>query len=405
MNPATRTSITAFLICLLASMAPGADAPTPEKDITVRTELPLKRPRSRNPVLGGSRDKVFFQVWIPAGVQTVRGAVCNPFSRDQAVSKHWQVACRHWHFAYVQTDFDAVKKEEFTLLQMALAELAKKSSHPEIEHMPFCWVGMSRGGGMSMQFAELLPERTIATVPVCLEVGPTSEAGRHIPVLTIFGEKDGRQMEILQNKLPIQRALRARWGIAVQWGRKHEFALANNLAFVFFDEVIARRLPREAAPPGPVRLRDIPLEEGWLGDPATWGKDGRRPTIQSWKEFPGGRTHACWFPSQRVAAVWQAFVGGSREVAIREPAGLGDGQPFNPHSAAKPIRVQLALSSQSKPEKVELWDADQRLAERTEGPWTFAVSLKPGIHTLIAAVRESGKDVRTSRPHTIVVTE
>lgn len=375
------------------------------KDITARTELPLKRPRSREPVLGGSRDKVFFQVWIPAGVRTVRGAVCNPFSRDEAVSKHWQAACRRWHFAYLQTDFDAVKKEEFTLLQTALAELARTTSHPEVEHLPFCWIGMSRGGGMSMQLAELMPERTIASVPVCLEVGPTSEAGRRIPVLTIFGEKDGKQMEILQSKLPIQRGQGARWAIAVQWGRKHEFALANNLAFVFFDEVIARRLPEEAATHGPVRLRDIPPEEGWLGDPATWGKDGRRPTMQSWKEFPGDRAHACWFPSQRVAAVWQAFVGGTREVAIREPAGLGDGRRFDLHAAARPITVQVTLPPEWKPEKVELWDADQRLAERTDGPWTFDAALKPGIHALIATVRGPDKKVRTSRPHTIVVAE
>jgi hypothetical protein len=388
-----------LVVCLLPRAATA-------NDLVVRTELPLKTARSRDPVLGGARDKVFFQVWIPSGVKTVRGAVCNPFSKDEAVvSKHWQAACRHWQFAYVQTDFDAVKKEEFTLLQTSLAELAKKSGHPEIEHMPFCWTGMSRGGGMSMQFAELMPERTVASVPVCLEVGPTTEASRRIPVITVFGEKDGSQMEKLLDKLPAERKLGAHWGIAVQWGRKHEFALANNLSFVFLDDVIARRLPKETAEKGAVRLNDLPLEEGCLGDQAGWGKDGRRPAVLPWKEFKGERDRVCWFPSQRTAAVWQAFVAGTKDVTISEPPGLGDGQPFVPQSAAKPITVKLNLSPEWKADKVELWDGERRMAERTKAPWTFEVKLTPGIHALIATVQESGKEVRTSRPHTIVVSE
>lgn len=374
-------------------------------DLFVRTELPLETPRKRPPVLGGSRDKVFFSVWIPMGVKTVRGAVCNPFSRDGAVSKHWQAACRHWQFAYVQTDFDAVKKTEFSLLPAALAELAEKSRHPEIEHMPLCFLGMSRGGGMSMQLAELLPQRTIASVPVCLEVGPTTEAGRQIPVLTVFGEKDGSQMDKLLSKLPMERQRGAHWGIAIQWGRKHEFGQANNLSFLFLDDVIARRLPKEATGDKPRGLHYYPLEELWVGDPFTWSKDGKPATIQSWKDFKGARDRVCWLPSRRVAAVWQAFVSAARDITITEPAGLGDGQRFQSHPAAKPIAVKLKLGTTLKPEKVTPWDADTMLAERTEAPWTFEISLKPGIHSLFAIVQQAGQSRRTSRPHTIVVTE
>ncbi|MBL8793276.1 MAG: hypothetical protein JNM56_05175 [Planctomycetia bacterium] len=381
----------------------GADDP-PAKDIILRTELPLKTARSRDPVLGGARDKVFFQVTIPDGVKTVRGAVCNPFSKDERISKHWKAACRHWQFAFVQTDFDAVNKQEYALLKLALAELAKQGNRPEIEHMPLCFTGMSRGGGMSMHLTELLHERTIASVPVCLEVGPTTTESRAIPVLTVFGEKDGKQMSLLLDKLPKERAQAAHWALAVQWARGHEFGQANNLSFVFLDEVIARRLPREVAADKAAPLRELPLEEGWLGDPASWSKDGRRPAIHAWKDYPGERAQACWFPSQRVAAVWQAFVAGTKDVAISEPAGLGDGQQFGEHVAGKTLSVKLALASTLKPEKVELWDGQQRLAERTAAPWNFEVSLQPGIHALYAVVRE-GQTTRTSRPHTIVVSQ
>lgn len=381
------------------------DAQESESADTFRVEYALRTPRGRDPVLGGARDKVFFNIWLPAGVKVVRGAVCNPFSRDEAVSSHWKAVCAYWKFAYLQCDFDAVKKDEFGLLKAALDELAKKSAHPELAHLPLCFTGMSRGGGMSMQFAELMPERTIASVPVCLEVGPASDATRKIPVLTVFGEKDGAQMPKLLARLPVERKLDARWSIAVQWGRRHEFGQANNLSFVFLDDVIARRLPRDGEVGKPAALRDIPIEQGWVGDSTTWSNDGKRAAIQPRKDFKGDPGLACWLPSHRSAAVWQAFVSSTKDVTITEPAGLGDGQPFVSHRADRPVRVKVSIAEKRRPTRVELWNADQRLAERTEAPWVFEASLKPGIHSLHAIVHEPGQPVRGSRPHTIVVAD
>jgi len=397
------TRILLALLFTAGAAVVGTEPPAPTGDVTARVEYTLKTARTRDPVLGGPRDKVSVSVWIPDGVKTIRGGICNPFSKGDDVSKHWQAACRHWQFAYVQVDFDAVKKEEFTLLTTGMTDLAKQTKHPELEHLPLCFTGMSRGGGMSMQLAELMPERTIACAPVCLEVGPGSDATRRVPVMTVFGEKDGSQMKLLLDKLPAERKLGARFGIAVQWNRKHEFALANNLSFVFFDDVISRRLPKQPVADKPTPLADIALEDGWLGDSGTWGKDGKIPTVAAWKEYKGDRDAACWLPSGRAAAVWQAFVGASKDVTITEPPGLGDKQPFVLQSASKPVAVKLTLGDGVKPTRVVLWDADQRLAEKTEGPWTFEVSLKPGIHSLIATVEDGGR--RTSRPHTIVVGE
>jgi hypothetical protein len=383
----------------------NAQPSEPAKDLTVRAEYTLKTPRTREPVLGGSKDKVAVTVWIPSGVKTVRGAVCNPFSKGEDVSKHWQAACRHWKFAYVQVDFDAVKKDEFGILKTGLNDLAKESQHPELAHVPLCFLGMSRGGGMSMQLTELMPERTIACAPVCLEVGPESDAARRVPAITIFGEKDGSQMEKLLTKLPAARKQNAQWAIAVQWNRKHEFGQANNLAFVFFDDVISRRVPGKFDAGKPVKLAELSPESGWLGDTDAWNKTGAIPTIAAWKDYKGDRDSACWFPSHRVAATWQAFVSGTKDVTIAEPAGLGDGQAFTLRPATKPITLKLTLAPSLKPTKVELWNGNERLAEKTEAPWAFDVTLKPGVHALHAVVSQKEIASRTSRPHTIVVGE
>lgn len=397
-----RALLFSVLVALSLTGTARADDVAPKGE-TYRAEYTLKTPRSREPVLGGSKDKVFVNVWLPDGVKTVRGGICNPFSKDEPVGKHWQAACRYWGFAYVQVDFDAVKIDEFALLKTALADLAKQSKHPELGHLPLCFLGMSRGGGMSMQLAELMPERTVACVPVCLEVGPASAATRKVPVLTIFGEKDGQQMKLLLDKLPAERKQGAHFAVAVQWNRKHEFGQANNLAFVFLDDVIARRVPKDAPTDKPVKLADVPLEDGWLGDPTTWGRDGRVATA-AWPDFKGNRDKACWFESKRTAAVWQAFVGASKEVTITEPPGLGDGQPFELHSAKKPVKVAVKLAPGLKADRVEFWDGDKLIGEATQAPWALEVKLTPGIHALYATVGPVN-DRLTSRPHTIVVGE
>jgi hypothetical protein len=106
----SKHSLSAILMLLLAGTAHAGDGAKKKQGAELRVEYTLKTPRGRDPVLGGARDKAFVSVWIPEGVKTVRGAICNPFSKGDSVSAHWQAACRHWKFAYVQVDFDAVKK-------------------------------------------------------------------------------------------------------------------------------------------------------------------------------------------------------------------------------------------------------------------------------------------------------
>lgn len=389
------------LIVLLVVMFSAAGA----SDRQIKLDLRLKTPRSRPSVLGGPQDRVEFTVWIPAGLKTVRGGICNPFSKMEDVSPHWQAACRHWGFAYVQADFDGVKKDEYILLTAALKQAATEMGRAELANMPLCFLGMSRGGGMSMELAGLMPAKTIASVPVCLEVGPTSPATRQIPILTVFGDKDGAQLEKLLQKLPGERCEEARWAIAVQWGRGHEFGQANNLSFVFLDDVIRARLPDQTDPANEAALKPYPLTNGWLSGPIEWVKN--KPTLTAppaapYDQFEGDRSSAVWLPSARTAAVWQAFVSANRDVQIVAPPGLGDGQKFAIQSADRPLKIAAKVAG-DKPTAVEVWNGNVQLATISTEPWeTEFGPLTPGIHSII--VKAIGSDLpRSSRPHTIVV--
>lgn len=398
-----RVPVRAVVVGLAALLASPAAAPA--DDLLARVDVPLKKPRSRDSVLkGGSRDKVWVQVWIPDGVRVVRGLMCNPFSQDEPPDAHWRAACRAWGFGYVSINLDAVGRDDYDSLTKGLAELAKTTGHEELNHAPFCFLGMSRGGGMSVTLAEMHPARTIAAVPVCLPKAPATDEARRIPMLAIVGERDGSQLAGLTEKLPNLREKNIPYGGAVQWGRAHEFGQANNLSFVFLGDVIAKRVGEPPEPGKPYELKPFPAEDGWLAGPVAWvknQKDRPAPPAAPFAKFEGDTGKAVWLPTGRFAAVWQAFVAADRKVKVAEPAGLGDKQPFVLHPVGRPVKVRFAVDAAKS---VELWDADVKLASKDAGPWEFDAELKPGIHSLYAKVIDAD-GVRYSRPHTIVVGE
>lgn len=349
-------------------------------------------------------DEVAYNMFVASDVKVIRGAVFNPFHENAALQEHWQTAAGLWDFAVIGTNLFRVKNEEVGLTTLAgLKELARASGHPEVEHMPLCVVGMSIGAGLSVRIAETLPERVIAGGPVCLEVGPRDAASMRIPMITIFGERDGKQMQLLADKLPVARRERAQWATAVQWRRRHEFFRANDLLMPLFDHAIRHRYPSGAAPlKGPVALNDYDEAQGWLGDPATW--DGPLPRTAPVAEYQGDPSRACWLPDGYVAAVWQAFVTREPKLTITAPKGMGDGEPFAAHAASTPLDVTVSAAPDIKFRKIELLDGDRRLGEFTGTPPQLTLNhLAPGVLALIAAGTSESGDRAVSRPNTILV--
>lgn len=373
-------------------------------DALVPSAIPLTKPRKSEPRGGGPLDKVEIAIWLPEGAKVVRGAIVNPFYVKAAEQKHWQEAARLWDFAVIGANYSSVATVDYPTLLTALKETGEKTNHSELANLPFLFVGMSAGAGMSMKFAELYPERTIAVAPVCLEAAPTTPATRKIPVCTVFGEKDGGQMKLITAKHPEQRKEGAAWSIAVQWGRAHEFALANNLVLPFFDDVIRGRYPAHQSPlEGLLKLLDYPETSVWFGDTATWGKNVNA-LITPAAMFTGDKEKSCWLPGARTAHTWAAFVGHSRDLKITTPPGQGDGQPFVLHESGKPLVVQAETAGGDKKiTKVELFDGDTRLGEKNAAPYEFETKLASGIHPLIVVASIDGTGTIRSRPHTIIV--
>jgi hypothetical protein len=364
-----------------------------------QTLAPLKTPKKTADRSEGAADQAPVSLWLPEDVKVVRGAIINPFYLKAVEQEHWRAAARLWDFAVIGANFFGVRDSDYPALLTALKNLAAQSAHPEIENAPLCFVAFSAGSGMSMKFAQLMPERVIAVAPVGLEVGPRDEVTRAIPTLTIFGEKDGRQMEILGANLPKERAQGARWATAVQWGRKHEFAWANNLVIPFFERVIQQRYPAAQNPlQGVPKLLPMDEKSGWLTDGGSW--NGNAPRVASFEKYEADKGAAGWLPDAYLAAVWRAFVSKSPGVKITSPAGFGDGQPFATLPAQNPVAVTVEIKG--APQKAQLFDGDNLLGELNAAPFAWNVKLAPGTHSLIA-IATFENEVQVSRPATVIV--
>ncbi len=369
-------------------------------DIAVRLQTPKKdSPRSRE----GGLEHAPFRLWLPPHRSSIRGLVMNPFYTRAVTQEHWQAACRLWDFGILATNFFGVKKTEFPrLIDAALKEFARRTGHAELAQARLCLVGMSAGAGMSVTIAEALPDRVIAVGPVCLEVGPRTAESRQIPILTVFGEKDGRQYEKLMARLTEARAAHARFAIAVQWGRRHEFGRANNLLFPHFHAAIQRRLKGPTEP-----LEPFPEVEGWLGDVSDWRE--RIATIAPFSEYPNAPERAAWLPDATTAHAWQAFVTFSPQLVLSAPPGLGDGQPFVLHRAGEPIDVQVRRRKTGRPAApsvaevpIEIFAGAKRIAHCDREGRARIRFETPGIYPLYAR-QAVATGVQLSRPNTIVV--
>jgi len=401
-----------FLLCLLPLPVSAADPPPlpplgkPGETI-YQSAVPLRKPKKSADRIDGGLNHVVFSLWLPEDEPCVRGIYLMPFNLTGVEQEQSRTMCRHWKFALVGSNFMRVDKAEFgeTLLA-GLKNLATQSKHPEIAHAPLIAASMSAGVGMCVSLAEQLPDRFIACGLACLEVGPETTRTSDVPMMSIFGERDGKQREQHEALLPQRRTdLHTSWAIAIQWDRKHEWGQSNNLLWPFFDEVIRQRLPADASPvDGPVKLRPVDPASVWYGNPATWINPAA--TIAPAKEYSGAKNTACWLPGPQTAHVWQAFVVRKPLLRIDSPLPQGDKRPLVTYGTKDTISVSIAADATLPDGKIELYDGGILLTtgELKDHKATLEIGPLPhGIHTLIVRTTSTAELVGHSRPVVVLV--
>ena len=110
-------------------------------------------------------------------------------------------------------------------------------------------------------------------------------------MLTVFGDRDGRQYEKLMTKLPATRA-KEHVSALLPSGAVGTTACANNLLMLLFDAAICHRLGKPDEP-----LRSFSEERGWLGDVSKW-KAGNS-TIAPFMEYQGRQSEDLLAPRRK----------------------------------------------------------------------------------------------------------
>ena len=253
---------------------------------------------------GDYYDTAAFILWLPEKAPKLKGVAVvldgiNVDGRHLAGRVQWQNFAREHSLGLVACYF---KTEDLSLptyseadhgsgqaLLSALDALGKSSAHPELSTVPIVVMGFSAGGQFSYSFACYCPTRVIA---FCSNKGgvyrtPATAAAREIPGLLIAGAKDTDRRAVVAGLFNVNRQLGARWCMAIEPGRGHETANANDLALPFFDAVLRNQERTAAERVGVVLDLD------------------RRELIPV--GVPPKRTVTFWFPDEATIGVWNHF--------------------------------------------------------------------------------------------------
>ncbi|NND99934.1 MAG: SGNH/GDSL hydrolase family protein, partial [Pirellulaceae bacterium] len=278
---------------------------------------------------------VDYFLWIPPGVQKVRGVIlhqhgCGPGSAvgglTAADDLHWRALASKWDCALMSTSYDGRPGSECRLwcdprsgseqrFLQALSQFASATGHAEINEVPWCLWGHSGGGFWSSLMQTMHPDKIAA---IWLQSGTAftrwesgeiekpvfSDAVFSVPVMACPGlkEKDHERFHVAwdgcHQMMRAYRAKHAPFGIAPDPRTGHECGDSRYLAIAFFDDCLAQRLPEPNAKNR--TLRPIDRDASWVGD-----VDDRSAQPASMTKKA---TTLPWIPSEQFAAKWLQFI-------------------------------------------------------------------------------------------------
>jgi hypothetical protein len=185
--------------------------------------------------------------------------------------------------------------------------LASIGKHNELEFAPLIFRGYSGGASFVYNFTQWKSERVIAFVSLrgtfyASDTVQASDASRKVPGYLIGAENDQEyRIKNMTNIFETHRPLGALWALAIEPNKGHISEFPTETMHSFLDEVIALRLPERYPVDSIPQLVGIDEETAWLGNRDNF-------EINSYAEYSGDKTNACWFPNEKIANEWLNLV-------------------------------------------------------------------------------------------------
>lgn len=240
-----------------------------------------------------------FELWVPDDAPVIKGVYFElPYlsgSTLQGGRTFFTDIASYYDFAFLGMDrsFDVHSKNDADLLLTVLNYFSNVTGHPELKNAPLVLTGTSMGGRASYYLNSYIPERIIAysgyrSAIQYYDVSNTNLLNAATPTLFNPAELD----EFYTYSNPIFEQIRELDGQAatiVSWGNAHQGNCfeggAYFLKYYFLNKVIEQRYPWNESPlDNPVNLLQIPTNQGWLADHASWNPVTE---VYPYTEYPG----------------------------------------------------------------------------------------------------------------------
>jgi pimeloyl-ACP methyl ester carboxylesterase len=331
------------IVLLLLASAFSALAQQPPYDVFPPAEAPYYRVRYEGLEKPGELAfAVNYTIWLPPGVQTLRGVIVHQHGCGEGSCKsgltgaydlHWQALARKHACALLAPAYEQPEKANCQLwcdarngsdaaFQKALVDLGAKSGHPELAQAPWALWGHSGGGHWAGGMVLLHPERIAAAwlrsgvPPVkAAENKPApftiSEAALGVPVMCNLGTKEGVTVkegrfagvwpgnEIFFTEMRSRGAL---IGVAVDPLTAHECGNQRYLAIPWLDACLTARLPERIGEP----LKAMPQAAAQLAPLYLGSGEVTAPVPAA--SFTGAREKSVWLPNEAIAKAWAQYV-------------------------------------------------------------------------------------------------
>ena len=328
------------LLVLVVSLSLAvAGAQNPPYDVFPQAEPPTWRVRYEAGTAEGALPyPVSYTLWLPPGVETLRGLVVHQHGCGEgscrsgltaAYDLHWQALAQKHACGLLGPSYEQPEGADCQLwcdprngsaeaFQRALVDLGQASGHPELADVPWALWGHSGGGHWCGGMVMLFPERVAAAwlrsgVPLFEAEEKRPGIKPHtlpakalaVPMMCNPGTKegvtvkDGRFAGVWPSNERFFATVRGAGGllgVAVDPLTAHECGNQRYLAIPWLDACLAARLPAE----GGAGLKPMPTDTAWLG-PITGG------TAEPHAEAASPRQLA-WLPSGEIAKLWEQYV-------------------------------------------------------------------------------------------------
>lgn len=335
-------NLTAVWICLLTVLAAQAqESPYDEPPAAEPPYFRIRYMASDEP--GKLIFPVAYTVWIPAGVETLRGVVVHQHGCGEgscqsgqtgAYDLHWQALARKHDCALLSPSYEQPEGADCqtwcdprngsdTAFQRALEDLGRQSVHEELASVPWALWGHSGGGHWAGGMLMLHPDRVAAVwlrsgVPHFersegRDIKPHSLPGAalSVPVMCNLGTKegvtvtDGRFSRVWPTNRAFFNRMRRRGGliaVAIDPLTSHECGNQRYLAIPWFDACLSARLPQRPDQP----LNSIAENEGWVA-PLQTGEEKLIAPKPS-EKFIGSRDSSIWLPGEAISKAWMQYM-------------------------------------------------------------------------------------------------